>query len=130
MFDFRLLAFGAGAIFPTTPEELATLRSTGTLREQLELHRPEPEPKITLFECSVTLTALPAVPCRVRRLGTRAMFGRMHADYRATPLPTRGDAVVKVIMAELLGTAVLPGDDLRSAATRARPPRVSGQAGR
>ncbi|MCM3886746.1 hypothetical protein [Frankia sp. R82] len=122
MFDFRLLVLGIGAIFPSTREEVAALRATGTLEQMLEMYRPEPEAAIEIVECSVTLPALPPMPGRARRMGARGTFGRSHVDYRVTALPVVGDVVVEVSMPGLTGAVVVPGDDLRAAAMRARPP--------
>ncbi len=124
-FEFRLLIFGVAAVYASTSEELARLRSAGQLLERLDAMRPEPDVSVEVAECTVTLPALESTPCRLQVIDMSTMAKRSRVRYLASPTPSTGDALVWVSVAGLSGAAVLSGEDLRAAATRARPPGTS-----
>lgn len=51
--------------------------------------------------------------------GWATSYGRVQVEYRVSPLPDAGNALIRVAVAGLRGEVTLSGDELRAAAARA-----------
>ncbi|EFC81977.1 hypothetical protein [Parafrankia sp. EUN1f] len=120
---FRMLLFGVEAVFPSTPNEIERLRRAGELQEQMYSLRTDPKLIVEPLACDVTMPRSTVREARVWSPGWGTTYGRLQADYEASPLPDVGNALIRVSVAGLSGEVELSGDELRAAAARARPPR-------
>ncbi|SQD97452.1 hypothetical protein FMEAI12_4110027 [Parafrankia sp. Ea1.12] len=107
------------AVLASTPNEIERLRSGGELREWMNFVRPDPDSIVEVVECDVTMARSTVREARVWSPGWATSYGRVQVEYRVSPLPDAGNALIRVAVAGLRGEVTLSGDELRGSRPRA-----------